>query len=69
MMQALRIIAIVVVVILSIAAVKTAVPNAEASKPCLLGYKAACSFAPISTAILAAAAVGVFVLARNVILG
>jgi hypothetical protein len=69
MMQTLRIIAIAVVVILGIAAVKTVVPNAEASKPCLLGYKAVCSFAPISTAILAAAAVGAFVLARNVILG
>jgi hypothetical protein len=69
MMQTLRIVAIVVIVILSIAAVKTAIPNAEASKACLLGYKAACSFAAISTAILAIAAVGVFVAARNVILG
>ena len=65
-MQTLR---IVVIVILSIAAVKTAIPNAEASKACLLGYKAACSFAPISTAILAIAAIGVFVATRNVILG
>jgi hypothetical protein len=69
MMQTLRIVAIAVVVILSIAAVKTVIPNAEASKACLLGYKAACSFAPISTAILAVAAVAAFVLARNVILG
>ena len=68
-MQTLRIVAIAVIVILSIAAVKTAIPNAEASKPCLLGYKAACSFAPISTAILAVAAVAAFVLARSVILG
>jgi hypothetical protein len=51
-MEALKIVAIVVIVILSIAAAKTVIPNAEASKPCLLGYKAACSFAPISTAIL-----------------
>ncbi len=69
MMQTLGIVAIVVIVILSIAAVKTLIPNAEASKPCLLGYKAACSFAPISTAILIAAAIGAFVVARGVILG
>jgi hypothetical protein len=69
MMQTLRIVAIAVVVILSIAAVKTVIPNAEASKACLLGYKATCSFAPISTAILAVAAIAAFVLARNVILG
>jgi hypothetical protein len=68
-MQTLRIVAIVVIVILSIAAVKTVIPNEKASKPCLLGYRAACSFTPISTAILAIAALGVFVLARNVILG
>jgi hypothetical protein len=69
MMQTLRIVAIVVIVILSIAAVKTAIPNEEASKPCLLGYRAACSFTPISTAILAIAALGVFMVARNVVLG
>ena len=69
MMQTLRIVAIVVIVILSIAAVKTAIPNAEASKACLLGYKAACSFAPISTAILTIVAIAAFVLAKNVILG
>jgi hypothetical protein len=69
MMQILRIVAIAVIAILSIAAVKTVIPNGGASKACLLGYKAACSFAPISTAILAAAAIAAFVLARNVILG
>jgi len=68
-MQTLKIVAIVVIVILCIAAVKTAVPNEEASKPCLLGYKAACSFAPISTVILVLAAVIAFVLAKGVILG
>jgi hypothetical protein len=68
-MQTLGIVAVVVVVILSIAAVKTVIPNAEASKPCLLGYKAACSFTPISTAILIIAAVVTFVVAKGVILG
>jgi hypothetical protein len=68
-MQTLRIVAVTVIVILSIAAVKTVIPNEKASKPCLLGYKAACSFAPISTAILAIAAIGAFVVAKGVILG
>ena len=68
-MQTLKIVAIVGIVILSIAAVKTVIPNGEASKPCLLGYKAACSFAPISTAILIVAAIATFVAAKGVILG
>jgi hypothetical protein len=69
MMQTLGIVAIVVIVILSIAAVKTVIPNEKASKPCLLGYKAACSFTPISTIILIVAAVGTFILTKGVILG
>lgn len=68
-MQALKIVAVAVIVILGLAAVKTVIPNEEASKPCLLGYKAACSFTPISTAILIIAAIGTFVVARSVILG
>jgi hypothetical protein len=68
-MQTLGIVAVVVIVILSIAAVKTVIPNEEASKPCLLGYKAACSFTPISTVILIIAAVGTFIIAKGVILG
>jgi hypothetical protein len=58
--EALKIVIYVVIVILSIAAVKTALPTAAASKPCLLGYKALCSFTPISTIILAAVAVVLF---------
>jgi hypothetical protein len=68
-MQTLAIIAVAVIVILSIAAVKTAIPNEKASKPCLLGYKATCSFTPISTAILIIAAIVTFVVAKGVILG
>ena len=68
-MQTLGIVAVVVIVILCIAAVKTVIPNEEASKPCIIGYKAACSFTPISTAILIAAAIGTFVVAKGVILG
>jgi hypothetical protein len=35
-----------------IAAIKTIIPFPYVSKACLLGYKAGCSFAPISTGIL-----------------
>ena len=35
-------------------ALVTLMPRAAASKPCLLGYKAHCSFTPISTLILLA---------------
>ncbi|MGD6851075.1 MAG: hypothetical protein ACQCN6_03340 [Candidatus Bathyarchaeia archaeon] len=59
-MQTLKIVIYVIIIILIIAAVKTAVPSEEASKPCLVGYKAACSFTPISTVILVAAAIAVF---------
>jgi hypothetical protein len=68
-MQTLAIIAVAVIVILSIAAVKTVIPNEKASKPCLIGYKATCSFTPISTVILVITAIGVFVVAKGVILG
>jgi hypothetical protein len=69
MMQTLGIVAVIVIVILSIAAVKTMIPNEKASKHCLLGYKAACSFTPISTVILIIAAVATFIVAKSVILG
>ncbi len=35
-----------------ILAVLTAIPDSSASKDCLLGYKAHCSFTPISTVLL-----------------
>lgn len=60
-MNALTIVIYLAIVILSIAAVKTLIPNGDVSKPCLLGYKASCSFTPISTAILVAAAIALFV--------
>ena len=66
-MEALKIIIYAVIIILSIAAVKTVFPNANASKPCLLGYKAACSFTPISTLILIAATIAVFLVSKTMI--
>ncbi|MCW4010722.1 MAG: hypothetical protein NWF05_08905 [Candidatus Bathyarchaeota archaeon] len=68
-MKTIAIVALAVIVILSIAAVKTVIPNSNASKPCMLGYKAACSFTPISTALLALAAVVTFLLTKSLILG
>ncbi len=43
---------LVVALFVVLLVVKTVLPNARASKPSLLGYKSACSFAPISTLIL-----------------
>ncbi len=68
-MQKLKGLIILAIVILSIAALKTAIPAEEASKACLVGYKAFCSFTPVSTLILGAAAIGVFFAGRKIILG
>jgi hypothetical protein len=66
-MEVLKIIIYVVIVILSIAVVKTLIPNANASKPCLLGFKATCSFTPISTILLVVAAVVVFFVSKGML--
>jgi len=63
----LKIFLAAVIIILGIAAVKTVIPNSNASKPCLLGYKATCSFVPISTVILILVAIAVFVAAKRII--
>jgi hypothetical protein len=68
-MQKTKIVVIAVIVFLSLAAFKTMSPAADASKPCLLGYKAFCSFAPISTLILIAAAAGTFFATKGIIMG
>ena len=56
----------IAIFLLAILAIKTVIPNADVSKACRLGYKAACSFTPISTAILIIAAAIVFVAAKKV---
>jgi len=43
----------VVSLILAVLAIVTLIPDASAGKDCLLGYRAHCSFAPVSTLILA----------------
>jgi hypothetical protein len=64
-MNALTVVFVIFIVALSIAAIKTVIPNSNASKACLLGYKAACSFAPISTAVLVLIAISVFAAAKR----
>ncbi len=59
-MDPLKIVIYIAIAIILIAAVKTALPETKATKSCLLGYKALCSFTPISTIILAAVAVVLF---------
>jgi hypothetical protein len=46
----------VLTVLFTLAAISTLLPQAEASKACLLGYYAHCSFTPISTLICIALA-------------
>jgi len=64
-MNAQNIVFVLIIVSLSIAAIKTVIPNLNASKACLLGYKATCSFTPLSTAILVLVAISVFVTAKR----
>ena len=55
----------IVIVSLVLAAIKTIIPFPYVSKPCMLGYKAGCSFTPISTAILVVMIIIVYVAAKK----
>jgi hypothetical protein len=55
----------IVIVALILAAVKTIIPFPYVSKPCMLGYKAGCSFTPISTIILVVMTVFTYVVAKR----
>ncbi len=57
-MKALKIVCIVALAL----GLLTLIPSPGASKACLLGYKAKCSFAPISTLILLEAAALMFII-------
>ena len=50
---------------LILAAVKTIIPFPYVSKPCMLGYKSGCSFAPISTIILVVMIIIVYIIAKR----
>jgi hypothetical protein len=43
---------LIVTIMYGVLAVVTVIPRAAASKECLLGYKALCTFSPIDTLIL-----------------
>jgi len=64
-MNALTIVFVFIIVASSIAAIKTVIPDLNASKACLLGYKATCSFTPLSTAVLVLVAISVFATAKR----
>ncbi len=51
--------------ILIILAIATLVPNAGASKACMLGYKAVCSFTPASTVILLVVGIALLIKGRG----
>ena len=53
------------IVVWILAAVKTIIPFPYVSKACMLGYKAGCSFAPVSTVILIAGAVVTYYVAKK----
>ena len=67
-MNTQTIVAAFVMFIWVICAVKTVIPNVDASKACLLGYKATCSFTPVSTVICIVGAVVTFVVAKRLML-
>ena len=60
-MNALAIVFVFLIIGLSIAAVKTVIPDSHASKLNLVGYRTCCPFTPISTVICIAGAVILFV--------
>ena len=55
----------IVIIGLALAAVKTVIPFPYVSKACMLGYKAGCSFTPISTIILVVAIAITYVVAKR----
>ena len=55
----------ILIVALVLATIKTIIPFPYVSKPCMLGYKAGCSFTPISTAILVVMIAIVYVAAKK----
>ncbi len=55
-----------VIIILSIATIKTVIPDSQASKLNLLGYRTCCPFAPASNAIGIALIITLFLVARRI---
>lgn len=55
----------IIIVALVLSAIKTIIPFPYVSKACMLGYKAGCSFTPISTIILIVATIIVYVIGKR----
>ncbi|MCW4016121.1 MAG: hypothetical protein NWF06_07120 [Candidatus Bathyarchaeota archaeon] len=55
----------ILIVALVLCAIKTIIPFPYVSKECMLGYKAGCSFTPISTAILVVMIIITYVMAKK----
>ena len=55
-------IATIIAVVLVLAAIVTMLPRASARKRCMLGYKALCTFSPISSIVLVVIAAFVWLL-------
>ena len=55
----------IVIIGLLLAAIKTVIPFPYVSKACMLGYKAGCSFTPISTVILVVMIIITYVVAKR----
>lgn len=58
---------LILAIVFAIAAVKTALPSDTASHECLLGYRAFCSFTPVSTVILLALAAASCIVRRRLL--
>ena len=55
----------ILIIGLVLAAIKTVIPFPYVSKACMLGYKAGCSFTPISTVILVVIIIITYVVAKR----
>ena len=55
----------IIIVTLILSAIKTIIPFPYVSKACMLGYKAGCSFTPISTIILIVATIIVYIIGKR----
>jgi len=55
----------IVIIGLVLAAIKTVIPFPYVSKACMLGYKAGCSFTPISTVILVVIIIIIYVVTKR----
>jgi len=65
LVKELTIVFAIVIILLSLVTIKTAIPDSQASKLNLIGYRTCCPFAPASTAIGIALVITLFLVARR----